>query len=77
MNKKDKIIQQFLSHDLLITKYKLKKNQLPNSLKAAKDSEVPIIKAIALMVDALESGQVVTDVTLRTLINNYLNEAAI
>jgi hypothetical protein len=76
MLNKDKILKSFLSHELLISKYHLEPSDFPETVRVAKESKIPIIKTIALIVDEIESG-VVTDKILKTKIITYLNEAAI
>ena len=77
MARKDDIVCSFLKHNLLQTKYKLKENDLPTSLRQALLSDVPIVKAIALIVDKLESPEAIRDNDLRNLITQYLNQSAI
>ena len=77
MARKDDILQSFLSHNLIKDKYELEEKDLPKSVRDALNSEVPIIKAIALIVENLESASSITDNALRNLITQYLNEAAI
>jgi hypothetical protein len=75
--RKDKILCSFLSHEILASNYKLDKELLPKTVHDALISDIPIVKAIALIVDNLEGPNSVTDSGLRNIINQYLNEAAI
>lgn len=75
MAKKDEIFRSFLTHELLENKYKIKKDELPKSLTEGLNSDKPIIKAIALIVDGLERSPQVTDNELRTSILLFLNTA--
>ena len=50
MARKDEILKSFLNHELLETVYKLKKDELPSTIREALNSEKLIIKAIALIV---------------------------
>ena len=75
MARKDEILNSFLKHGLLTSKYKLKKSQLPKTVREALNSDIPIIKAIALVVEGLESSTQITDTVLRNQISQYLNEA--
>ena len=77
MARKDDILCSFLKHDLLQTKYKLKEKDLPTNLRQALLSDVPIVRAIALIVDKLESPEVIRDNDLRNVITQYLNQSAI
>ncbi|MEP5611553.1 MAG: hypothetical protein ABJP45_04855 [Cyclobacteriaceae bacterium] len=77
MARKDDILKTFLEHKILVEKYELRVDELPNSITEAKQSEVPIIRSIALIVDSLEGPQADTDSALRNLITQYLNSAAI
>ena len=77
MARKDDILINFLQHDLLKSKYELTDNDIPNSMQSALKSSKPIIKAIALIVDNLENPIPITDNSLRNLVTQYLNEAAL
>ena len=74
MARKDEILNSFLKHELLTSKYEVKKSQLPTTVREALNSDIPILKAIALVVDGLESQQI-TDAALRNQITQFLNEA--
>lgn len=74
MARKDEIFKSFLNHELLENKYELKKADIPNSVREALNSDKPIIKAIALIVDGLDGTSPVTDSVLRNQITQFLNE---
>jgi hypothetical protein len=75
MARKDDILKSFLTHELLENKYELKKEELPNTVREALNSDKPIIKAIALIVEGLDSTSPVTDSVLRNQLTQFLNEA--
>lgn len=75
MARKDDIFKSFLSHELLETKYKLKPHDLPNTVREALNSEEPIVKALAIIVEGLDGPAPVTDSVLRNQVTQYLNEA--
>lgn len=75
MARKDDILNSFLKHEMLKEKYELKKSDIPSTVREALDSDFPIIKAIALVVDGLESPTPITDAALRNQITQFLNEA--
>jgi hypothetical protein len=75
MARKDDILQSFLTHELLENKYELKQEELPKTVREALNSDKPIIKAIALIVDGLDGTSPVTDSVLRNQVTQYLNEA--
>jgi hypothetical protein len=75
MARKDDILNSFLKHKLLTSKYDVKESQLPSTVREALTSEIAIIKAIALVVEGLESPIQITDVALRNQITQFLNEA--
>lgn len=77
MARKDDILKSFLEHDLIVDKYELEAKNLPKTVREALASEIPIIKAIGLVVENLEAATPITDNALRNLITQYLNEAAI
>ncbi len=75
MARKDEILRSFLTHEILQTKYEIKKQDLPNTVRDALNSTKPIVKAIALIVEGLESSTSVTDAVLRNQVTQFLNEA--
>ena len=77
MARKDDILKSFLTHELLDTKYQLKKEDLPTTIRDAINSNIPIIKAIALIIDGLEVFPPVTDSVLRNQVTQLLNNEAI
>jgi hypothetical protein len=77
MARKDDILISFLEHDIIKDKYQIESNDLPTTVREALNSNVPIIKAIGLIVENLEASTPTTDNALRNLITQYLNEAAI
>ena len=76
MARKDNILTSFLTHPLIKEKYGVN-GELPETVKEALISKVPIIRAIALIIENLEVQNPITDASLKALINQYLNEAAI
>lgn len=75
MARKDDILKSFLTHELLENKYQLKKVELPSTVREALNSDKPIIKAIALIVEGLDGTSPVTDSVLRNQVTQFLNEA--
>ena len=75
MARKDEILCSFLKHEMLNSKYELKKSDIPSTVREGLNSNSPIIKAIALIVEGLESSAPITDAALRNQITQYLNEA--
>jgi len=75
MARKDDILKSFLTHELLESKYELKKEELPSTIREALNSDSPIIKAIALIVEGLHGTSPVTDSVLRNQVTQFLNEA--
>jgi hypothetical protein len=75
MARKDDILKSFLAHELLESKYELKKVELPSTVRGALNSNKPIIKAIALIVEGLDGTSPVTDSVLRNQVTQFLNEA--
>lgn len=75
MARKDEILRSFLKHEILSTKYSLKESEIPSTVREGLASTVPIIKAIALIVEGLESQTPITDAALRNQITQFLNEA--
>jgi hypothetical protein len=77
MARKDEILKSFLEHELLKSKYQIDNSDIPATVREALNSNIPIVKAIALVVDKLESTEAVRDNDLRNLITQYLNQSAI
>lgn len=75
MARKDNILKSFLTHDLLESKYEFDKTDLPSTIGEALYSDKPIIRAIALIVEGLDSTSPVTDSVLRNQVTQFLNEA--
>jgi hypothetical protein len=75
MARKDDILKSFLNHELLESKYELKKTDLPSTIREALNSDKPIIKAIALIVEGLDGTSPVTDSVLRNQVTQFLNDA--
>lgn len=75
MARKDDILKSFLTHELLENKYELKQEVLPKNVREALNSDKPIIKAIALIVEGLDGTSPVTDSVLRNQVTQFLNEA--
>ena len=75
MARKDEILSSFLKHEMLTSKYELKKSDIPSTVREGLNSNSPIVKAIALIVDGLESPTPITDPALRNQITQFLNEA--
>jgi len=75
MAKKDNILNSFLNHELLASQYRVEKSELPTTVREALTSRIPIVKAIALVVEALESPTPISDTALRDRITQFLNGA--
>lgn len=75
MARKDDILRSFLNHELLVNKYELKQEELPKTVREAINSDKPIIKAIAMIVEGLEGPSTVTVSVLRNQVTQILNEA--
>lgn len=75
MARKDDILKSFFEHELLEKKYDLKKEDFPLTVREALISNVPIIKAIGLIVEGLDGTSPVTDSVLRNQVTQFLNEA--
>ena len=77
MARKDEILSSFLRHEMLSTKYLLKQKDIPTTVREALNSDIPIVKAIALVVEGLESQTPISDPALNTQIRQYLQEKAL
>lgn len=77
MARKDDILKSFLTHELLENKYNLKQVQLPATVREALNSDIPIVKAIALIIDGLESKPSITNTALNVQLRQYLKDFAL
>lgn len=75
MARKDDILKSFLTHELLESKYDLRNEELPTTIREALNSDIPIVKAIALVVEGLEKSPTATDNELRNSVLQFLNTA--
>lgn len=75
MARKDDILKSFLTHELLESKYEFKREELPATVREALNSDKPIVKAIALIIEGLDGTSPVTDSVLRNQVTQFLNEA--
>lgn len=75
MARHDDIFKSFLAHEILESKYGLKSNDLPDTVREGLKSDKPIVKAIALIVEGLCSPTPVTDQVLRNQVIQFLNDA--
>jgi hypothetical protein len=75
MARKDDILKIFLTHELLESKYELRNEELPTTVWEALNSDIPIVKAIALIIEGLEKSPSATDNELRNSILQFLNTA--
>lgn len=73
MARKDDILKSFLTHELLETKYDIKRERLPGTVREALNSNIPIVKAIALIIEGLEKSPSATDNELRNSVLQFLN----
>ena len=71
---KDEILCSFLKHPMLTSKYAMQKSDMPSTVREALNSDIPIVKAIALIVDGLQSKPPITDTVLRNTVTQFLNE---
>jgi len=77
MARKDEILSSFLKHEMFTSKYELKKSDIPSTVREALASDIPIVKAIALVIEGLESPTPISDSALNTQIRQYLQEKAL
>ena len=77
MARKDEILNSFLKHEMLTSKYGLKKSDIPPTVREGLTSDIPIVKAIALVVEGLENPTPISDPALNSQIRQYLQEKAL
>jgi hypothetical protein len=76
MAKKDGIFKSFMKHELLKGKYAIDNNNIPDTVKDAKNSNIPIIKIIGELVESIESNVDAdrkTDAQTYDLLTRYLS----
>ena len=77
MARKDEIYNSFLNHELIKEKYGINKEALPKNLKEGLNSKYAIIKALALIVEDIESHNPSSDKSLYSKITQFLNKESI
>ena len=77
MARKDNILQTFLSHELFELEYSISEQDKQLSVREALQSDKPIVKALAIIIDGLEKQPPETDNTLRKQVLQYLNDTAV
>ena len=77
MARKDAIFQSFINHELIKKQYDLRDADLPTSLHEGLNSDLPIIKTIALIVEDTESYSSSSDKSLYASLTQYLNVSAL
>ena len=75
MARKDDIFKSFLDHDIIESKYLLNQEVLPKTVREGLNSNIPVVKAIALIVDGLERSPSTGDNQLKDIVLRFLNEA--
>jgi hypothetical protein len=75
MAKKDEIFNSFMEHELLKTKYELKSEDIPKNVREAKNSQSPIVKLIAEIVDTIDGidTEKKTDQQAYDILTRYLS----
>ena len=76
MARKDDIFKSFLEHEVLKNDYDLTDKDLNITLRQSLNSNIPIIKAIGLIVDASEKANRDSDQAISRLITQHLNITA-
>jgi len=74
MSRKDDLLIKFLEHEIIKEKYSILKEELPESMRQAEDSDQPIIRVIAMYINGLEDKEL-SEKQLREQILQYLNQA--
>jgi len=77
MARKDDILKSFLENELINSKYGISRDSLPKTVREGMQSETPIINAISLIVNSLETPHPASDASLYKSITQYLKIAAL
>lgn len=75
MAKKDEIFNSFMEHELLKTKFELNREDIPSNVREAKNSNIPIVKLIAEIVDTIDGidSEKKTEQQTYDLLTRYLS----
>jgi hypothetical protein len=75
MAKKDDIFISFMKHELIKSKYELNSEDIPSNVREAKNSNIPIVKIIAEIVDTIDGidSEKKTDQQTYDIITRYLS----
>ncbi len=77
MARKDDIYISFINHELIKEKYNVNEGALPKNIREGLNSNISILKALAIIVDDVESKNPSSDKSLYSKITQFLNEQAI
>jgi hypothetical protein len=73
MANKDKIFESFLNHEILERNYGVRKEQSQITVNDGLNSDIRIVKAIALIVNGMEKSPTATNNELSQSVLHYLN----
>jgi hypothetical protein len=75
MAKKDDIFISFMKHELIKSKYELNSEDIPSNVREAKNSNIPIVKIIAEIVDTIDGidSEKKTDQQTYDIITRFLS----
>ena len=72
MSKANILFKNFLSHDLILSKYRINKEKLPSNIREGLNSDIPIIRSIAEIINSKINNKG-TDKETFELVSRYLN----
>jgi hypothetical protein len=70
----NELLNSFLDHEMIQSKYDILKKDLPDNLKDALKSDKFIVNSIAMIVHIIQSDSNISDRSLNTKVSQHLNE---
>lgn len=76
MARQDDILKNFLKHEIIKEKYEINDEEIPETVNEALNSQIPIIKAIGVIVHNMETS-IQSENQIYKSLTQYLNSVAI
>lgn len=69
------LLQNYLSHEFIESKYNVKKKDIPLNIKDALNSDITIVSTIATIVNLIQNEPAISDKQISTKISQHLNNS--
>jgi hypothetical protein len=71
----NELLQNYLSHEIIESKYNVKKKEKPDNIKDALKSEQTIVSTIATIINIIQNEPAISEKQLATKISQHLNNS--